>query len=81
MTICLGMRVAEGLVGIADTRVTSGSEVITARKVSVHEHGGRNLFLRPRGELQLVARATAAIGDRPALRLAGGCFGFSDVRR
>ena len=49
MTFCLGMRVAEGLVGIADTRVTSGSEVITARKVSVHEHGGRKLFLMTSG--------------------------------
>ena len=49
MTFCLGMRVSEGLVGIADTRVTSGSEVITARKVSVHEHGGRNLFLMTSG--------------------------------
>ena len=35
MTFCLGMRVKDGLVGIADTRVTSGSECITARKVSI----------------------------------------------
>lgn len=49
MTFCLGMRVGEGLVGIADTRVTSGTEVITARKVSVHEHGGRNFFLMTSG--------------------------------
>ena len=49
MTFCLGMRVGDGLVGIADTRVTSGTEVITARKVSVHEHGGRNFFLMTSG--------------------------------
>lgn len=49
MTFCLGMRVAEGLVGIADTRVTSGTEVITARKVSVHEHSGRTFFLMTSG--------------------------------
>ncbi len=28
MTFCLGIRVEEGLVGIADTLVTSGSECI-----------------------------------------------------
>jgi putative proteasome-type protease len=49
MTFCLGMRVGEGLVGIADTCVTSGTEVITARKVSVHEHGGHPFFLMTSG--------------------------------
>lgn len=49
MTFCLGIRVEEGLVGIADTRVTSGSECITARKVSVYRFGGRPLFLMTSG--------------------------------
>jgi putative proteasome-type protease len=49
MTFCLGMKVGEGLVGIADTRVTSGTEVITARKVSVYEHGAANFFLMTSG--------------------------------
>ncbi len=49
MTFCLGMKVEEGLIGIADTRVTSGTEVITARKVSLHEHGGRTFFLMTSG--------------------------------
>jgi putative proteasome-type protease len=49
MTFCLGMRVAGGLIGIADTRVTSGTEVITARKVSVHEHLGQTFFLMTSG--------------------------------
>ena len=29
MTFCLGMKVEKGLVGIADTRITSGAECIT----------------------------------------------------
>ena len=37
MTFCLGMRVHDGIVGIVDTRVTSGSECITARKVSIYQ--------------------------------------------
>ena len=39
MTFCLGMKVEDGLIGIADSRVTTGVECITARKVSIHQHG------------------------------------------
>ena len=42
MTFCLGMKVSQGLVGIADTRITSGTECITSRKVTVH-HSTRSL--------------------------------------
>ena len=49
MTFCLGMKVGDGLVGIADTRVVSGSECITARKVSVFEHGRSSLFVMTSG--------------------------------
>jgi putative proteasome-type protease len=38
-----------GLVAIADTRVTSGAECITARKVSVHTQGQHSLFLMTSG--------------------------------
>ncbi len=49
MTFCLGMRVREGLVGIADTRITSGYEAITAKKVSIF-HGERSaMFLMTSG--------------------------------
>jgi putative proteasome-type protease len=49
MTFCLGVKVEDGLVGIADTRVTSGSECITARKVTVFEHGHHSLFMMTSG--------------------------------
>jgi putative proteasome-type protease len=49
MTFCLGMRVHDGLVGIADTRVTSGSECITAKKVSVYRHEQSSFFLMTSG--------------------------------
>jgi predicted proteasome-type protease len=32
MTFCLGMIVQEGIVGIADSRLTSGHEIIRAKK-------------------------------------------------
>ena len=37
MTFCLAMKVEDGLVGLADTRVTTGTEVIAAKKVSVYD--------------------------------------------
>jgi putative proteasome-type protease len=49
MTFCLGMRVKDGLVGIADTRVTSGSECITARKVSIYQGDGWSMFMMTAG--------------------------------
>jgi putative proteasome-type protease len=49
MTFCLCMRVADGLVGIADTRVTSGSECITARKVSIYQGDGWSMFMMTSG--------------------------------
>lgn len=49
MTFCLGMRLKEGLVGIADTRITSGYEVITAKKVSIYQGEGYAMFLMTSG--------------------------------
>jgi putative proteasome-type protease len=49
MTFCLGMRVHDGIVGIADTRVTSGSECITARKVSIYQGDGWSMFMMTAG--------------------------------
>lgn len=49
MTYCLGIRVESGLVAIADTRITSGVETTTSRKITVHEHGNNALFLMTSG--------------------------------
>ncbi|GAA4405417.1 proteasome-type protease [Nibrella viscosa] len=49
MTYCLGIKVATGLVAIADTRLTSGSEVSSNRKVSVHEVENHSLFIMTSG--------------------------------
>ena len=49
MTFCLGMRVKEGLVGIADTRVTSGSECIVARKIVTYQNERQSMFLMTSG--------------------------------
>lgn len=49
MTFCLGIRVNEGLVAIADTRVTTGNEVIVARKVSTFHQEKRAAFIMTSG--------------------------------
>jgi putative proteasome-type protease len=49
MTYCLGIRVREGLLALADTRITSGSETTSAKKISIHRQGRNNLFLMTSG--------------------------------
>ncbi|MBK6947759.1 MAG: peptidase [Haliscomenobacter sp.] len=49
MTYCLGIKVRSGLVAIADTRITSGTETTMAKKISVHEGGRNSLFLMTSG--------------------------------
>lgn len=38
MTFCLGIKLKEGLVGIADTRITAGAECLSAKKVLVKQN-------------------------------------------
>lgn len=49
MTFCAAFKVRDGLVGIADTRVTTGTEQITARKVTVHQHDRHSMFMLTSG--------------------------------
>ena len=49
MTYCLGIKVRSGLVAIADTRITSGVETTTSKKITVSHHGNNCLFLMTSG--------------------------------
>jgi putative proteasome-type protease len=49
MTYCLGIRVKKGLIAIADTRITSGNETTSAKKISIHKQGNNNIFLMTSG--------------------------------
>jgi putative proteasome-type protease len=49
MTFCLGIRVKDGLVAHADTRITSGNEVIVARKVATFAQEKRAVFIMTSG--------------------------------
>jgi putative proteasome-type protease len=88
MTFCLGMKVREGLVGIADTRITSGSEIITARKMYTYQKGPNSMFLMTSGLRSLRDKALAYYeekleeGEAPFDRIykAVNCFS-AQVRR
>src|SRR3974377_2107563 len=45
MTFCLGITLEDGLVGIADTRVVSGGESLTASKVATYQGPGFSFFI------------------------------------
>lgn len=49
MTYCLGMKVKTGLVAIADTRLTSGTETTTAKKYFIHRSEKHSIFLLTSG--------------------------------
>ena len=50
MTFCLGIKVARmESIAIADTRITSGSEVSTAKKIAVHQGDGHAMFVLTSG--------------------------------
>lgn len=49
MTFCLGINVQDGLVGIADTRISSGTESLTAKKVATYQGPGFSFFIMNSG--------------------------------
>lgn len=49
MTYCLGIKVKNGLVAMADTRITSGTESTTAKKISMHHTDHGSIFLMTSG--------------------------------
>ena len=49
MTYCVGMNIDEGLVGLADTLITSGREVTSLRKVTVYSPPNGTFFVMTSG--------------------------------
>lgn len=49
MTYCLGIKVKEGLVAIADTRITSGTNTSIKKKVHIEQHDHHSLFIMTSG--------------------------------
>jgi len=49
MTYCLGIKVKEGLLAIADTRITSGTDTTVKKKITVEQKDGFALFIMTSG--------------------------------
>lgn len=49
MTFCVAIKIRDGLIGISDTRITSGVEYINAGKMSVYHQGSRPIFVMTSG--------------------------------
>ena len=64
MTFCVGVRVHEGLVALADTQIVRGGEVSSKAKLSLHEHDGRRFFVMTSG--------LRSVRDKVVLRLEDG---------
>lgn len=79
MTYCLGIKVREGLVCLADGRVTSGTQVTNVRKVSLHGRAGAQVCIMTSG-LRSLRDKTLAFFDRAIRRQTDdGCRSMLDL--
>ena len=76
MTYCLGIKVRDGLIALADGRITSGTQLASARKMTLHGGEGARFFVMTSGLRSLrdkviayLDRALAATGGPPATML------------
>lgn len=49
MTFCVGIKVNEGIVALADTRIVRGSEQVNKQKLAEFQHDGQSLFTMTSG--------------------------------
>tara|TARA_R110002049_G_scaffold72490_7_gene187542 strand:- start:118495 stop:119256 length:762 start_codon:yes stop_codon:yes gene_type:complete len=49
MTFCIGIKVSEGIVALADTRIVRGSEQSNKQKLAEFQHNGQSLFTMTSG--------------------------------
>ncbi len=64
MTFCLGMKCEEGLLAIAGTRITSGTETSVARKIAVHQGDEHCLFILTSGLRSIRDKALTYFEER-----------------
>lgn len=72
MTYCLGIKVRDGLVGLADGRITTGNQLTSARKLTLHGPRG-NRFLVMTSGLRSLRDKTLAYLER---QMRGRSSGF-----
>ncbi|HYD31681.1 MAG TPA: peptidase [Azospirillaceae bacterium] len=73
MTYCLGIKIRDGIVGLSDGRITSGTQLSSARKVTMMGNGGNRFFIMSSG-LRSVRDKTQAYLRRDMTRRHGDTF-------
>ena len=66
MTFCVGIRVHEGLVALADTQIVRGQEFSNKAKLSLLEHAGSAIFLMTSGLRSIRDKAVLRLEDELA---------------
>ena len=61
MTYCVGIKVRDGLIGLADGRVTSGNQVSSARKLTLHGPSGAQFMMMNSGLRSLRDKTVAYV--------------------
>jgi len=49
MTCCIGIKVEDGIIGLSDTRITSGSEYVNASKTTIIQRPNHSMFIMTSG--------------------------------
>ncbi len=75
MTFCVGIKVQGGLIALADGRITAGTQLTSARKISLHG-AGENRFLVMTSGLRSVRDKTVADLERRMAEPDGGRFPY-----
>ena len=79
MTYCLAIKINEGLICLADGRLTAGNEVTQARKVTLHSTGAHSVCIMTSG-LRSLRDKTLAYFDRALAALGPkGCGSMLDA--
>lgn len=73
MTYCVGIKIAGGLIGLSDGRITSGTQLSSARKVTMMGSGGDRFFIMNSG-LRSVRDKTLAYLRRDMQRRRGESY-------
>ena len=63
MTYCLGIKLKKGLVALADTRITSGNETTTSKKISTHILPNGHFFIMTSGLRSIRDKAVTYLED------------------
>ena len=63
MTFCLGIKTKSGIVGLADTRITSGSETTTSKKVYTVNKERHSFFIMTSGLRSVRDKAITYFGE------------------